>query len=68
MIPIQIIDTNIELCGRLKEQIESDCYVSINEIGGKSLKAYETVRKTQLSEINKIYIRLCTLRSLLNNF
>lgn len=67
MTIIQEFDSSIELCVRLKDQIEADCHVSAHELGGKTLLAYEDARKNHLLDIEKIYTRLLTLRSLMND-
>lgn len=63
MNPIREFEASMELCARLKEQIESDCCVGTNELGGRTLSAYENARKSHLLDIKKIYTRLLTLRS-----
>ena len=56
------IETSLSICQNLKKQIESECYVDRNVLGGFTLTEYEKIRQTQLSIIKEIYYRLVSLR------
>ena len=60
---IQQLDMSIELCNRIMQQIEADCNVRTNELGGKTLPAYEENRKKQVYAIKDIYKKMLTLRA-----
>lgn len=64
---VQKLDASIELCAKIKEQIEADCHVNSNELGGKTLKEYEKVRETHLACIKQIYEKLVTFRLLMGD-
>lgn len=67
MNPIQELDASIELCAKMKEQIEADCHVNSYELGGKTLKEYEKVREMHLADIKQIYNKLVALRLLMRD-
>ena len=56
------LERSLELCHKVKEQIEHDCYVKKDELGGKTLPAYEEIRQSHKNTIEKIYKQLLALK------
>ena len=55
------LEKSIQLCEKLKSNIEADCIVDMNKVGGKTLREYEALRKNQLLKIKNIYKKLISL-------
>lgn len=62
----QQLNESIRLCEQLKEAIQTDCYVDMNKIGGKTLPEYEHICRRHVLEIEKIYKKLLMLQSMMD--
>lgn len=60
---IKEMDMSLELSNQIRSQIESDCIVGKNNLGGATFLEYENVRKKHLDSIKHIHEELLALRS-----
>lgn len=51
----------LDLCEALQRQMESDCQIPPDCLGGEMRPAYERVRENQLVALKSIYYQLCAL-------
>ena len=51
----------LDLCAKLQRQLESDCQIPPDALGGEMRPMYEQARENHLAELKSIRYQLCTL-------